>query len=103
VCENKCFMAAGILCPSELGTLGLRRSGKLDKQCNYVTVRRKCILTVCQIDTYSPCRDQRRSVGVKVCSNRHRMSKRTGETGVGKIRKRKKKKSSMQELMLLHT
>jgi len=35
MCENKCFMAAGILCPSELETLGPRRSGKLDKQCNY--------------------------------------------------------------------
>jgi len=34
VCENKSFTAAGILCLSELGTLGSRRSGKLDKQGN---------------------------------------------------------------------
>jgi len=34
-CENKTFAAAGMLCPSELGTLVPRRSGKWDKQGNY--------------------------------------------------------------------
>ena len=34
LCENKAFIAAGILCPSELGTLGPRRSGKWGKQGN---------------------------------------------------------------------
>jgi len=35
VCENKSFTAAGILCPSDVGTLEPRRSGKSDKQRNY--------------------------------------------------------------------
>jgi len=35
VCENGSFTVAGILCPSELGTLESQRSGKSHKQGNY--------------------------------------------------------------------
>jgi len=55
-----------------------------------LTVRRKCIIIVCQIDTCGPCEDQRRSVGVKVYSSRHPVSKRTGDIGMAKIRKGRK-------------
>ena len=52
-------------------------------------VRRKCIIIVCQTDTCVPCEDQS-SVRVKVYGSRHRMSKRTGDIGVAKIRKGRK-------------
>ena len=58
-----------------------------ESEINYVTVlnvRRKCIIIMCQTDTCGPCEDER-SVGVKICGSRHRMSKRTGDNSGANI------------------
>jgi len=69
-----------------------RREGQ-ESEINKVimlTVRRKCIIILCQIDTCGPCEDQTRRVVVIVYGSRHPMPKRTGDIGVAMIRKRRK-------------
>ena len=90
VCENKSFTVTGILFPSKLGTMGSRRSGKWEKQGNYVNCAKEMYNNRVPNDTCGPCESERRSVGVKVYGSRHPMSKRTGDSGVAKIRKGRK-------------
>ena len=52
-----------------------------------LTVRRKCIIILCRIDTCGHGEDQKRNLGVKDWGSGTGMSKGTGDSGVAKIRK----------------
>ena len=60
-----------------------RREGQ-ESEINKVimlTVRRKCIIILCQIDTCGPCEDQTRRVVVIVYGSRHPIQRELGTLG----------------------
>ena len=69
------------------GTLGWRRSEKVEKQVEYAGAYAPTYQTNIYFHTYGPCEDQRRSVGSESLWWPAPLSQRTGDTGVANMRK----------------